>query len=164
MVGPNTYFPLTAFSKKQTSTAMSSTEAEVVSANLAMRTVGLPSFCLWQVIRQAGGVQTSRTVENDAKMKKQGKRGEQHDHWEVDPLGSQIIRHHVEPRDMVFVPEQDDKTPVDLSMLSSMSITIAQFEDGSIENLCHVGLAQWKEEGVEGTMDWQNCVQDRWTK
>ena len=39
LVGPNTYFPLTAFSKKQTSTAMSSTEAEVVAANLATRSV-----------------------------------------------------------------------------------------------------------------------------
>ena len=46
LVGPNTYFPLTAFSKKQTSTAMSSTEAEVVAANLATRSVGLPSSCL----------------------------------------------------------------------------------------------------------------------
>ena len=30
VVGPNTYFPLTAFSKKQTSVSMSSTESEVV--------------------------------------------------------------------------------------------------------------------------------------
>ena len=35
LVGPNTFFPLTALSKKQTSTAMSSTEAEVTAANLA---------------------------------------------------------------------------------------------------------------------------------
>ena len=59
MVGPNTYFPLTAFSKKQTATGMSSTEAEVISANLAIRTVGLPSSCRWQVIRQAGGRQSA---------------------------------------------------------------------------------------------------------
>ena len=65
---------------KQTSTAMSSTEAEVVSANLSMRTVGLPSSCLWQVIRQAGGVQTSSTVETEAKMKKHGKQGDKRDH------------------------------------------------------------------------------------
>ena len=47
LVGPNTFYPLTAFSKKQTSTAMSSTEAEVTAANLALRAVGLPSSCLW---------------------------------------------------------------------------------------------------------------------
>ena len=72
-------------------------------------------------------------METDAKLKKHGKRGDKHDHWEVDPLGSQIIRHHIEPREKVFVPEQDDETPVDLKMLSSMSITIAQFKDGSFE-------------------------------
>ena len=50
------------------------------------------------------------------------------DHWEVDPLGSQV-----EPREKVFVPEQNNETPVDLKMLSSMSVTIAQFKDGSFE-------------------------------
>ena len=55
LVGPNTFYLLTAFSKKQTSTAMSSTEAEVTAANLALRAVGLPSSCLWSVIRHAGG-------------------------------------------------------------------------------------------------------------
>ena len=43
LIGPNTYFPLTAFSKKQTSVSMSSTEAEVVSASVTLRAVGLPS-------------------------------------------------------------------------------------------------------------------------
>ena len=38
-----TFYPLTAFSKKQTSTAMSSTEAEVIAANVALRAVGLLS-------------------------------------------------------------------------------------------------------------------------
>ena len=58
-VGPNIFFPLTAFSKKQTSTAIFSTEAEVTAANLALRAVGLPSSCLWSVIRQAGGDSTT---------------------------------------------------------------------------------------------------------
>ena len=43
LVGPNTYYPLTAFSKKQTSVSMSSTESEVVAANVSLRAVGLPS-------------------------------------------------------------------------------------------------------------------------
>ena len=46
LVGPNTYFPLSAFSKKQTSIALSSTEAEVVCANVSLRRSGLPSSAL----------------------------------------------------------------------------------------------------------------------
>ena len=42
LVGPNTYFPINAFSKKQTAITMSSTEAEVIAANHAVRTQGLP--------------------------------------------------------------------------------------------------------------------------
>ena len=55
LIGPITFYPLTAFSKKQTSTAMSSTEAEVIAANVAVRAVGLPSSCLWEIIQSAGG-------------------------------------------------------------------------------------------------------------
>ena len=55
LIGPNTFYPLTACSKKQTSTAMSSTEAEVIAANVALRAVGLPSSCLWEIIQSAGG-------------------------------------------------------------------------------------------------------------
>ena len=47
LVGPNTYFPLNAFSKKQTSITTSSTESEVVAANQGIRAQGLPSLSLW---------------------------------------------------------------------------------------------------------------------
>ena len=46
-MGPNTYCPLNAFSKKQTSITMSSTESEVVAANQGIRAQGLPSLSLW---------------------------------------------------------------------------------------------------------------------
>ena len=46
LVGPNTYFPLNALSKKQTVVANSSTEAEVVSANHALRAEGIPMLAL----------------------------------------------------------------------------------------------------------------------
>ena len=59
LVGPNTYFPLAAFSKKQTSVALSSTEAEVVCANVALRSLGLPSSASWSVLQNAGGVGTN---------------------------------------------------------------------------------------------------------
>ena len=55
LVGPSTYFPLSAFSKKQTSTALSSTEAEVVCANVSLRSLGLPSSALWSILLNAGG-------------------------------------------------------------------------------------------------------------
>eukprot|EP00435_Cladocopium_sp_Y103_P043739 s3220_g12.t1 len=48
LVGPNTYFPLNAFSKKQTVVANSSTEAEVVSANHALRAEGIPMLALFE--------------------------------------------------------------------------------------------------------------------
>ena len=50
IVGPNTYYPINAFSKKQTSTAMSSTEAEVVAANHSVRAQGLPTLSLMSVL------------------------------------------------------------------------------------------------------------------
>ena len=55
LVGPTTYYPPAAFSKKQTSIAVSSTEAEVVCANVALRALGLPSSAPWAVLQDAGG-------------------------------------------------------------------------------------------------------------
>ena len=48
LVGPNTYYPLNAFSKKQTVVAISSTEAEVVAANHSMRAEGIPILALFE--------------------------------------------------------------------------------------------------------------------
>ena len=55
LVGLNTYFPLSAFGKKQTSISISSTAAEAVCANIALRTVGLPSSAIWSLLQEAGG-------------------------------------------------------------------------------------------------------------
>ena len=48
LVGPNTYYPLNAFSEKQTVVAISSTEAEVVAANHSMRAEGIPMLALFE--------------------------------------------------------------------------------------------------------------------
>ena len=48
LVGPNTYYPLNAFSKKQTVVAISSAEAEVVAANHSMRAEGIPMLALFE--------------------------------------------------------------------------------------------------------------------
>ena len=64
LVGPNTYFPLNAFSKKQTVVANSSIEAEVVSANHALRAEGIPMLALmeqlgiFKKLAQKAGVKT----------------------------------------------------------------------------------------------------------
>ena len=50
LVGPNTYWLINALSKKQTATAMSSTETEVVAANHAVRAQGLPSPSLFNYL------------------------------------------------------------------------------------------------------------------
>ena len=51
LVGPNTYYPLNACGKKQTSIiTMSSTESEVISANHGVRAQGLPSLSLWSFL------------------------------------------------------------------------------------------------------------------
>ena len=48
IVGPNTYFPINSFSKKLVVISTSSTEAEVVSANHALRAEGLPVLALFE--------------------------------------------------------------------------------------------------------------------
>ena len=69
LVGPNTYFPLSAFSKKQTSTSISSTESEVVCANIALPTVGLPSSAIWSLLQKAGGDTAQRSAHKKAPAK-----------------------------------------------------------------------------------------------
>ena len=66
LVGPNTYFPLNAFSKKQTSITMSSTESEVVAANQGLRAEGLPCLSLWYFLwRGDAGRKAEPRVEKD---------------------------------------------------------------------------------------------------
>ena len=48
LVGPHTYYPLNAFSKKQSVISISSTEAEVVAASHALRAEGIPMLALFQ--------------------------------------------------------------------------------------------------------------------
>ena len=48
--GPNTSFPISAMSKKQSSTAFSTPEAEIVAANLALRVEGLPVLTFWEQV------------------------------------------------------------------------------------------------------------------
>ena len=50
LTGPNTWFPLNAISKKQTSVSHSTPEAELVALDHGVRAEGLPALDLWEVI------------------------------------------------------------------------------------------------------------------
>ena len=54
LVGPNSFFPLAAVSKKQTAVSHSTPEAEIVAAAAALRTIGLPALDLCDCV--FGGV------------------------------------------------------------------------------------------------------------
>jgi hypothetical protein len=48
--GPDTFVPLTGISRRQKCVSHSTLEAEIVAANEALRTVGLPALSLWEVV------------------------------------------------------------------------------------------------------------------
>ena len=48
--GPNTFFPLAAMSKRQSSVSHSTPEAEVVAASIGIRMIGTPQLDLWDTI------------------------------------------------------------------------------------------------------------------
>ena len=48
--GKNTLAPLTAQSKKQTAVSHSTPEAEIVAADVAVRSIGLPAIGLWELL------------------------------------------------------------------------------------------------------------------
>ncbi len=50
LYGPHSFFPLSAQSKKQTAVSHSTVEAEIIAADQALRTSGLPAIPLWTKI------------------------------------------------------------------------------------------------------------------
>ncbi len=50
LYGPHSFFPLSAQSKKQTATSHSTVEAEIIAADHAIRTAGLPALPVWETI------------------------------------------------------------------------------------------------------------------
>ena len=48
--GPHTFVPLAAQSKRQSCVSQSTPEAEIVAADAAVRSFGLPALSLWEVI------------------------------------------------------------------------------------------------------------------
>ena len=48
LIGPNTFVPLLWFVKKQGAVSHSSTEAEIISLDAALRMEGIPALLLWE--------------------------------------------------------------------------------------------------------------------
>ena len=48
LVGPSTFFPVAAISRTQNATAHSSTEAELLAADVGLKAVGIPLLDLWE--------------------------------------------------------------------------------------------------------------------
>ena len=52
LVGPNTFCPLSAVSKKQSCVSDSTPEAEIVALDLAVPSEGIPAILLWEALTQ----------------------------------------------------------------------------------------------------------------
>ena len=50
--GPGTAFPIAGSSKRQTNVSHSAPEAEIVAADFAIRTIGIPALTLWTTLLQ----------------------------------------------------------------------------------------------------------------
>jgi len=67
LLGPSSCWPLAGQSKKQTAVSHSTPEAELVSADHAVRTVGLPALDLWQyLLYKAGEITIEFHEDNNA--------------------------------------------------------------------------------------------------
>ena len=134
LVGPNTYFPLTAFSKKQTAVAMSSTESEVVSANVSLRAVGLPSSGLWAYLQNAGGEKERKDSipgglpRHDIETQKEPN-GE---YWHFMRSRRLLIRVHTKPRSHLFTPVDMSKSPINLKRIGCSRTTV-MLKDGTVD-------------------------------
>ena len=66
LVGPNSFFPISAISKRQTCVSHSTPEAEIVAADLALRTEGLPALDLWSVLLKRPDLKITFEEDNQA--------------------------------------------------------------------------------------------------
>ena len=80
IVGPKTFVPVTWICKRQSAVSHSSSEAEVISLDAALRMEGLPTLMLWETIMEVFGDKAS-TPQSDA--------GKRHHHASLAQLGPQ---------------------------------------------------------------------------
>ena len=149
LVGPNTYYPLTAFSKKQTSVSLSSTESEVVSANVSLRSVGLPSSGLWAHLQQAGGITPSKSRSSSSKLESLPRErvrtepDKDGDYWIYEPSRRCLSRVHVKPRSHLYVPSDSKSCPVSINRLGLARTTLMVDDKGNLD----LKQDNWKSKG-----------------
>ena len=141
LIGPNTYFPLTAFSKKQTSVSMSSTESEVVAANISLRAVGLPSSGLWAYLQNAGGDEAKKHstpggLPNTSITTQKEKDGE---YWEFIRHRRLLVRVHPKSRSSLFDPTSSKTIPLPVHRLGNARTTLMVTKDGIDFRQDHLG-------------------------
>ena len=132
LIGPNTYFPLTAFSKKQTSVSMSSTESEVVAANISLRAVGLPSSGLWAYLQNAGGdgAKKHSTPGGLPKTSITTPKEKDGEYWEFIRHRRILVRVHPKNRSSLFDPSSSSTIPLPVHRLGNARTTLMITKDG----------------------------------
>jgi hypothetical protein len=60
--GPNTSFPISASSKKQTCVSNSTPEAEIVAGSFGLRLIGIPGLVMWETIRGEGSTEPKSNI------------------------------------------------------------------------------------------------------
>ncbi len=63
IVGPHTFVPITAFSKRQNAVSHSSTESEIVALEEAVRSEGLPTLTFWEHVVMLFGTPKAQTAQ-----------------------------------------------------------------------------------------------------
>ena len=111
---------------------MSSTESEVVSANVSLRAVGLPSSGLWAYLQNAGGERSAKDSipgglpRRDIETQKEPN-GE---YWQFMRSRRLLIRVHTKPRSHLFTPIDMSKSPINLKRIGCARTTV-MLKDGN---------------------------------
>ena len=68
LTGPNSFYPLSAFSRKQTCVSHSTPEAELVAADVGLRSEGLPAQTFWKIIKEGSELQVNFYEDNQTAL------------------------------------------------------------------------------------------------
>ena len=107
---------------------------QVVSANVSLRAVGLPSSGLWAYLQNAGG-ERERIDSNpgglpthDIETQKESN-GE---YWQFMRSRRLLMRVHTKPRSHLFTPVDMSKSPINLKRLGCSRTTV-MLKDGMVD-------------------------------